>query len=305
MRDDQPIGLRRLLALRQFAMFEAVELDDLAMIAENVIEVSFARGATVAVPTPRLPALHLVLDGRIESQCGRGRGGRARAWDARQAFGALEVLSKRPLTAPAIAVVETRTLQLASSDVGEILEDSFGILSAVIRDLAARMFAVDRGVRSTTPRTPPLGLVDRIIVLREQLPFASAGIEAVATLAHQASEISWIGGDAIARAGQLGRDVFIVLDGNLVLDRAGSDPVRLGPGSEIGTLETLGGLRHAGTVTTLGPVHALRLSATTLFDVLEDHPELGRSMVAALAGALLDVRAPELRESQELPAAIN
>src|SRR5512146_1596290 len=124
MSDFNPLRLRRMLALRRFAVVADAELAELALLAENVVEARFPAGSLIARANQRLGALHLVLDGTIE--CG------GMTWGPQRVFGALEVLAERELAAPAIAKTETTTLQLFSPDVTEFLEDSFGVLRTTL-----------------------------------------------------------------------------------------------------------------------------------------------------------------------------
>ena len=65
----------------------------------------------------------------------------------------------------------------------------------------------------------------------------------------------------------------------------------LGPGDAIGHLEVLGNLPHRETVEVIAPVRALKIDAPSLFDVIEDHTDFGRAILAVLADALLDAPA--------------
>jgi CRP-like cAMP-binding protein len=283
-------SLRRLFALRQFATFANVDLAELAVLADNVSEQAFAPGAEVAPGDTRLGALHLVLDGRIESRTG----GTLEAWGPRDVFGMLEVLAGRPILAPAISTVETHTLQLRAHDTYEILEDNFGVLHAVIRGLAGRLAVADR---TTTPATESLRhrltLVERVIVLRQQLPFADGRLQPLAALAQGCEEVAWPAGTKITSTSQVADGFMIVLDGTLRAIRGGGQTQLLQPGDSIGALEALAGIRHRYDVETTLPVKGLRCSAATIVDVLEDHTDLGLVMVGNFARALLDARPVE------------
>jgi CRP-like cAMP-binding protein len=310
MSDHDPILLRRLIELRRFPMFAAAELAELATLAENVVELRHEGGAVVARP-PVLDAIHLVLAGGIEA--GAARHG------AHGAFGFLEVLARRPLAAPAVALGETRTLRLTASDLREILEDNYGLLLIAIRELAARTLAAGRSeplVRTPAAAVPapaPLGLVERMVVLRRQFPFAratahallpvashvvlldglarAAPLEAIALIAHASKETTWPAGAVMARVDDPARDVHFILDGHLRVVPPEHEPYLLGPGSAVGLLEGLAGVRHAAAVEVVAPVRALEVSSSCIFDVLEDHTELGLSIIESLSAALLDAAA--------------
>jgi CRP-like cAMP-binding protein len=285
MSEFNPFVLRRMLALRRFTIFADAELAELVMIAENVVEATFPAGAVIAPAHARLPGLHFVLEGGIQS------GGAA--FGPHQAFGALEVLAGRDLAAPAIAVTETHTLQLFASDIAEVLEDNFSILRATLRVLAAQLLARGQPLQRSTsggPITVPLGLVERLLLLRQQPPFARAHLDALAALAHRSTEVRWSPGQTVARAGELADGAWVIVQGSLAATSASGARV-LGPGDTIGPLETLAELRHGATIEATSEVRALQSSATTLFDVIEDHADFGLAMIATFAGALLDVAA--------------
>jgi CRP-like cAMP-binding protein len=302
MSEHDPILLRRLLELRRFPLFATAELGELAMLAENVVETTYESGAVIARP-PVLGEVHLILSGQIDAG--------SSIHTARGAFGVLEVLARRPIALPAVAVGETRTLRLSASDLREILEDNYGLMLLAIRELAARSLAgrgaAPRGRRSAAaaPISAPLGLVERMIVLRHQPPFApaaprgvgadglarSAPLESIALLAHASKETTWPAGSVMARADDPARDAYFLLDGNVRALRPEHQPHLLGPGGAIGVLEALSGGCHAATVEVVSPVRALEISSSVIFDVLEDHPELGLAMIEALARGLLEAAA--------------
>jgi CRP-like cAMP-binding protein len=303
MSDHDPVLLRRLLELRQFPMFAGAELGELAMLAENVREIWYPSGAVIARP-PAADAIHLILSGQIDAG--------AQAHPAHRPFGVLEVLARRPLGAPAVAVGETRTLRLTAAELREVLEDNFGLMLITLRELAGRTLAAGP-VRSAgaagaasaaalagpASLASPLGLVERMIVLRRQLPFTSAApfgpqrapLEAIAILAHASQETTWPAGAVMARSGEPSRHLRFLLDGAVRVTRDEGEPYLLGPGSSLGVLESLAGAPHAGTVEVVAPVRALEIASSVIFDVLEDHTELGFALIESLAGGLLDTAA--------------
>ncbi len=280
---DISIPVQRLLALRQQPGFADVDLAELATMAENLVETSFRAGTIVATPTGRVPALHLIVDGRFES----GSAG----WDARQVFGVLEVFAGRAVAEPVVAAVDTRTLQLAASDLAEILEDNYGLLSNTRRGIAR--YLLSKRVGRTTWQRPQQvvapyrhpGLVERLIVLRHQLPFGR--MQALAALAQSAVEVSWQPGEIIRSAGDPADGAFVLLDGSVRGLRGSSEHV-LVPNDMIGMLETLAERDHGMTTIAATPVRALRIPAVALVDVMEDHTDLGLGMITQLAGEVLD-----------------
>jgi len=276
MPDFNPTLLRRVLMLRQFPLLATADLDELATIAENTIESHFAAGATVA-RSGCLAGLQLVIAGRIEAN---GHG-----WGPRHVFGTLEVFAGRAASSPAIAITETHTLELPAHDVGELLEDNFGLLLFALRELASHMVHIKpRVTRPPRFSNGPLGLVDRLILFRQQFPFTAARLHALAALADTSQEIWWPAGTVIAREGDRANNGFIIVEGTLRTSRGQV----VGPGAQIGHLETLAGLHHGATVETTSVVRGLCTAGPAILDVLEDHTDVGLAMIASFASALLD-----------------
>jgi CRP-like cAMP-binding protein len=283
MRNPTQHSIHRLLVLRQFPGFAAAELEELAVIAENVTEVTYAAGAVVA-SAGRIPALQLVVEGRIDAS--------GHAYGPRQVFGTLEVIAGRTLATPAIAAVPTRLLQLAPADFANLLEDNFGLLSNVRRSLARDLLAAGprASVRTRLPyvvRTESLGLVDRLVLLRHQITFATGRIQALAALAQATREIRIAPNQPVTRAGAPATASFVIIDGAVRT----SDGRVLGPNDALGVVESLAEVAYAVTAEAITPVRVLETPSISLFDVIEDHTDLALALISRLASELLDLEA--------------
>lgn len=282
MRDAHRI--ERLLTLRQVPGLAEAELDELATVERNVSEQRFARGAVIAHAGARLPAIHLVTEGRLVASDG------TQAWGPKQLFGAFEVIAGRVATTEIRAEVPTRTLRLAARDYLEILEDNHGLLSSARRLLARRllMLGVQRqpGLPEVIDRRDAgaLSLVDRMFVLRRHAPLAKGRVHAVSALAQASDEIRYAPNQRLVGDGERVEHLVVLLEGAL---RTSSGVLA---GGAIGVLEILGEVPHTGTVDTLTPVRALRVPAAALFDVMEDHTDFALAIVARLASEVLDAQ---------------
>ncbi|MBZ0236341.1 MAG: cyclic nucleotide-binding domain-containing protein [Deltaproteobacteria bacterium] len=286
-RDHAPVVLRRLLALVHSPYFTDVDLTELAVLAENAVESAFMKGEPVVPGRERLPSVHHVLEGRIEMADVTPV-----VWTPRMTVGLLEVFAGRALPAAAIAATDVRTLELDAADMFEILEDSFGLLSPLLRALAARALELPWSWPQPLPAAPPpaavLGLVDRMILIRRHLPLYAVRMQPLTILAHAAREETWSAGEVIARAGARGRDVGIIVAGTVAASRDGEAERLLGPGAAFGALEVLAGRPSDYTLHARSDTRAVTLSPSAVFDVLEDHPELGLAIAGSLAGRLID-----------------
>ena len=276
MRDS----IHRLLTLRQYPGFADAELEELAVIAENVVDTTFPAGA-IAAPAGRVPSLLLVVEGRIETATA--------SYGPREVFGSLEVIAGRALKSPAIAVLPTRVLQLGPADFANLLEDNFGLLTNVRRTLARQLLATNprARVRSRLPykvRSETLGLVDRLVLLRHQITFATGRIQALASLAQSTREVRFRPGDTITRAGSPATSSFVLVEGTVRT----ADGRTLAPNDALGVLESLADAAYTVTADAVTPVRALECPSISLFDVIEDHTDLALALISRLASELLD-----------------
>jgi CRP-like cAMP-binding protein len=276
--------VQRLLTLRQFPGLEEASLDELAIIAQNVVEQQFEPGATVITPARSAP-LHLVIEGKLVTASGQ-------SWGQHELVGALEAIARRRTREPIIAEIQTRTLRLAAADFREILDDNFGLLTSVRRTLS-RALLVDFTPPPSTrlaideAHDAQLGMVDRLIILRRYMPFGKGRIEALAALAQASEEVRLPARTTVGKQGEPATSVLVLLDGTVHGTRDGVSFV-LGPGHSPGALESLAEVPYSSTMSTLTPIRALRFPNAALFDVLEDHTDLALAMVESLAGALVD-----------------
>lgn len=298
-------AIERLLTLRKFPGLDEADLGELAIIAENVLERHFPAGALVASASrrPRREpggpventgrALHLVVEGRLVTGTGM-------SWGPHEVCGALEAMAGRRAREDVFAEVPTHTLSLTALEFSEILEDNFGLLTSVRRSLAQQLLAVStvrpeeeegKVLLPEVTSDAPLGMVERLMVLRRRMPFGKGRIDAMAALAQAGDEVRLPANSDLAVEGAMPTAVIILLEGSARTQFAGGSSV-LGPGKSIGALEALGRVPYQQTVTALTQVRALRFPTAALLDVLEDHTDLALSMVAALATALVD-RAPD------------
>ncbi len=282
MLDVLPGSLRRVLALRQFAPLSSVDLAELAMVAENVAETTLLAGNRIVAQGARVRAVHLILDGKIEAA--------GQSWGPREVYGLLEVLARRPAAAPAIASVDTRVLRITAGDMREILEDNFGMLRAVLGDLSTRMLANGRTFGFGAPVASfgeRMTLVERLIALRQHSPLAGGRLQALTAVAQILEQSRWETGDVVIPKGAPPDRMILVLDG--ALRAAGAV---FGPGDSIGALEAFAGTPHSSEIVASAPTSALICPVVALIDILEDHGDLGLTMVSTLAKRLLDLAAP-------------
>jgi CRP-like cAMP-binding protein len=290
MRDERPISMRRLLTLRQFPGFADAELSDLANIAENGFETTFVAGDVVAEPG-HLEAIHLVMEGSLA--------GGARSWTTNQLFGLFEVLAGRPIAHRVVATTRTRVLSVAAADFSEILEDSYSVLHSARKALARRLLFIERnGQRIPPPSTPftladlpdhKLGMVERLIILRQQMQFASGRAQALAAIAQASEERRFPANVVVADIGEESAGSTVVLTGLIRATRSDGESIVYGPGDGFGALSTMAALPFDRAFQTMTPVRTLFTPARALMDIMEDHTDYALGLISRLAARLLDL----------------
>ena len=123
------------------------------------------------------------------------------------------------------------------------------------------------------------------------MAFTRAPLEGLVALAHASEEVTLPAGAVVAQAGGPATSSYVIIEGASRAALASGTARELGPGDAIGHLEVLGNLPHRETVEVIAPVRALKIDAPSLFDVIEDHTDFGRAILAVLADALLDAPA--------------
>ena len=101
-------------------------------------------------------------------------------------------------------------------------------------------------------------------------------------MARASRDIAWVADQTVAANGVAVEDAFIVMAGML---RA--DGLTLGEGEAIGLLELLADRPHARTYEATTPTRAIAISGAALFDILEDHNDLGLEMLRAMSRELV------------------
>lgn len=112
--------------------------------------------------------------------------------------------------------------------------------------------------------------------------------EVLARLAAGGSERTYGPDEAIVRAGEPGDELFVILEGEVRVERGGRTRRTLGPGDFFGEIGVLtGGPRTAHVIAT-APVRCLAVPRELLRQAIEAEPALGWELLELLGGRLRD-----------------
>ena len=136
---------------------------------------------------------------------------------------------------------------------------------------------------------------DFVAALKKLPLFSGCSRDELAQIAAAASTLSFPAGTVLARAGDVGREFMLIVDGTAEVEVNGAVVNRVGPGDAFGEVALLdGGLRTA-TVTATADVVAHVIEQREFSVLLFDSPSITRKLLVGLAKRL---RATEQRLAQ-------
>ncbi len=94
-----------------------------------------------------------------------------------------------------------------------------------------------------------------------------------------ATEISLPAGHVYAREGDIGLDMFVILDGTVEVRRDGGEVKTIGPGHFVGELALLTDYRRRATVVAATDLDVLVLTRMGLDQLMDDVPGLAKTLL--------------------------
>ena len=120
--------------------------------------------------------------------------------------------------------------------------------------------------------------------LRKVPLFANLDRQELDALGLLATELSFPPGEVLLRQGERAHDMFIVLDGTLVVTRDDVYIADIGPGGFAGEMALLTDTPRNATVTAKSDVRLLHVDARSLQTLLQSIPEIAVKMLPIVAG---------------------
>jgi CRP-like cAMP-binding protein len=168
----------------------------------------------------------------------------------------------------------------------EVLEEHFPVWLSIAQAVSSRLLnlappsplqTAERRAESEVTR-----LTERITALQEAMPFARGYVDALLQLDEEAMTARYEAGEVIWRPGGVADSVLVVLDG-AVRGNAADEP------SGIGSLELFANRPRATTLEAVEPTTVLRIGKELLYDLVEDHHELARDLLAMIAASIVQL----------------
>ena len=123
-----------------------------------------------------------------------------------------------------------------------------------------------------------------------QVPiFAGCSKRELAIIARAAKEVTHKEGTVIAREGERGIGLFLILEGQCNVSIGGKTKARLGPGDFFGEVALLDGGPRTATVTATTLVHLVGITGWVFRGLLMEHPSIALRTLESVAGRLRSV----------------
>ena len=102
------------------------------------------------------------------------------------------------------------------------------------------------------------------------------------------SEREYEGGEAIVRTGEPGNELYVLVEGEVRIERAGRTLARFRPGDVVGEVAVLDGRPRSADIVADGRVRCLAVSREALRRSIEAEPQVAWELLGVLAGRLRD-----------------
>jgi PPM family protein phosphatase len=113
-------------------------------------------------------------------------------------------------------------------------------------------------------------------------------------------------GEVVIREGDKGDELFIVLEGKVLVSRGGHPLVHLGPGEHVGEMALIRSVPRSATVSAVGSAELIAIRRADFFEILRKEHEIAVKMLWQFLGVLadrLDQTSSELHDAKRELAA--
>ena len=116
--------------------------------------------------------------------------------------------------------------------------------------------------------------------------FGGVRPEDLAAISERAFEVDFPSDHVIARQGEIGTGLFVIVDGAVRVVRDGAELARLGPGDFFGEMSVIDGLPRVAQVVTTEETRCLALASWEFERLVLDHPAIGLAILRGLSARL-------------------
>jgi CRP/FNR family transcriptional regulator, cyclic AMP receptor protein len=138
-------------------------------------------------------------------------------------------------------------------------------------------------------RRPEVAQSDVVAKLGNVPIFSECSKRELTLIARAAKEVGHRQGTVIAREGERGIGLFLIVEGECRVTIGGRTKAKLGPGDFFGEVALLDGGPRTATVTAMTPVKLVGITGWVFRGLLMEHPSIALKTLEAVAGRLRSV----------------
>ena len=116
--------------------------------------------------------------------------------------------------------------------------------------------------------------------------FGGVGPTDLLAIAERAIEVEFPADHVIARQGEIGTGLFVIIEGAVRVVRDGDELARIGAGDFFGEMSVIDGLPRVAQVVTVEPTTCLALASWEFERLILDHPTIGLAILRGLSARL-------------------
>jgi CRP-like cAMP-binding protein len=132
---------------------------------------------------------------------------------------------------------------------------------------------------------------DKVALLRKVAFFDGLTAQQLTQVARLADEAEVEAGRRLARAGDTGKELFIIVDGEALVRPARGRAIRLGRGDFFGEMSLIDGAPRSATVEATTPMRLLVVGQREFWQLLATAPAISRRIMHAMAERLREANA--------------
>ncbi|HEY3165136.1 MAG TPA: cyclic nucleotide-binding domain-containing protein [Candidatus Limnocylindrales bacterium] len=116
--------------------------------------------------------------------------------------------------------------------------------------------------------------------------FGGVGPGDLLAIAERSLEVEFPADHVIARQGEIGTGLFVIVEGAVRVVRDGEEIARIGAGDFFGEMSVIDGLPRVAQVITVEPTTCLALASWEFERLILDHPTIGLAILRGLSARL-------------------
>ncbi|HEV8656103.1 MAG TPA: HEAT repeat domain-containing protein [Candidatus Limnocylindria bacterium] len=198
----------------------------------------------------------------------------------------LEAVGDRELVRPLLAVFEDLARSDQATDIDALRDDPDEWIREVAAFAMARPTSTGGNAMETLTTLPTM---ERILFLRHVPLFADLPPSDLKQIAAVAGEQLYEDGTLIAREGDAGNELLVIVGGEVRVVSGGRELARRKRGDYVGEMAVLDGEPRSASLVAQGTVRALRIGRRELETILRERPETSHAMLLVLTRRLREL----------------